>query len=129
MAERCLSAYSVTGLIPPSVLVSSGERFCQWVESNYPGATWHAEIPVSGPRSEGGQWAGTIDLALQLPDGEVVIVDHKSAPIRREYCATKAGEYAGQLSAYAEVLSGAGTRLRAAWIHFPLAGAMARKNP
>lgn len=122
VAERCLSAYSVSGLVPPPVLVSAGERFRKWVESTYPGALWHVEVPVSGPRSQGGQWAGTADLVLQLSGGEIVIIDHKSAPIRREHCAKKAAEFVGQLSAYSEVFEEAGTSIDSMWIHFPLAG-------
>ena len=95
VAERCLSAFSVTGILAPSVLVSSGERFREWVEKNYPGAQWHVEIAASGPRAAGGDWNGTIDLVLQLPSGEVVVIDHKSAPIRRQHCAAKASAICG----------------------------------
>ena len=71
---------------------------------------------------------GTIDLALQLPTGDVVVIDHKSAPLRRPACASKAAEYAGQLDAYMEVLRAAGMAIQAAWIHFPLAGVVARRS-
>ena len=126
VAERCLSPFSVTGILAPSVLVSSGERFRQWVEKNYPGAQWYVEIAASGPRAAGGDWNGTIDLVLQLPSGGVVVIDHKSAPIRRQHCAAKAGQFAGQLDAYREVLTSAGALVESTWIHFPLAGVMAK---
>jgi len=126
VAERCLAAYSVSGVVPSSVLVSAGERFSRWVESMYPEAVWHVEIPVSSPRADGGQWAGVIDLILQLSDGSVVVIDHKSAPIRTEHCAKKASEYSGQLSAYDEILRHSNNQVRAAWIHFPLASLMCR---
>lgn len=122
VAERCLSTYSVSAPVPPTVLVSAGERFRNWVESTYPEAIWHVEVPVSGPRSQGGEWAGTADLVLQLPGGAIVNIDHKSAPIRREHCAKKATEFAGQLSAYSEAFQQAGTSINSMWIHFPLAG-------
>ncbi len=126
VAERCLSAFSVTGIIPASVLVASGDRFVEWVEATYPGATWHAEIAVSGPRDGGGQWDGAIDLILQLPTGEVIIIDHKSAPIRRDSCAKKASEYVGQLLAYGDSLKPTGDHIAATYIHFPLAGVVAQ---
>lgn len=126
VAERCLAAYNVTGMLPPSILVSTGERFCRWIESNFADAQWFTEIAVTSPRTEGGQWVGTIDLALQLPDGSIVIVDHKSAPIRREYCMAKASEFSGQLAAYAEILQSAGKWVTSGWIHFPLAGVMVK---
>jgi ATP-dependent helicase/nuclease subunit A len=122
VAERCLSTYSVSAPVPPTVLVSAGERFRNWVESTYPEAIWHVEVPVSGPRSQGGEWAGTAELVLQLPGGAIVNIDHKSAPIRREHCAKKATEFAGQLSAYSEAFQQAGTSINSMWIHFPLAG-------
>ncbi|MFO7906113.1 MAG: UvrD-helicase domain-containing protein [Planctomycetota bacterium] len=126
VVERCLAAYSVTGSFDAQALVSAGDRFCEWVERTYPGATWHTEVAASGPRSEGGQWNGTIDLLLQLPDGKLVLIDHKSAPIRRDHCETKAGEFSGQLDAYREVLRAAGETVESAWIHFPLAGVLAQ---
>jgi len=125
VAERCLAAYSVTGLLAPAIIVSAGERFCTWVESQYPGACWLTETPVTVSRLAGGQWKGTLDLLLQLTDGGLVIIDHKSAPLRREHCAAKAASYAGQLSAYQEMIRSAGQSIRSTWIHFPLAGVVA----
>ncbi|MFO0428139.1 MAG: PD-(D/E)XK nuclease family protein [Planctomyces sp.] len=122
VAERCLQAHCVSGFIPASVLVAAGDRFCNWVNASYPNAVWHAEVPVSGPRSDGGTWVGAVDLILQLNETEIVLVDHKSAPLRREHCAKKAAEFEGQTTAYSEMLQGMGITIRAALIHFPLAG-------
>lgn len=126
IAARCLAAYGVTGMLPPDTLVLAAKRFHCWIESNYTGAKWYTEVPVTSPRAAGGQWVGTIDLALQLPDGSIVIVDHKSAPIRRECCAEKALEYSGQLAAYSEILKTLGSVVAETWIHFPLAGVMVK---
>ncbi|MEX1028042.1 MAG: UvrD-helicase domain-containing protein [Candidatus Paceibacterota bacterium] len=126
VAERCLNAFSVSGLLPPTTLVTAGERFFEWVESNFPDARWHVEVPLTAPRAAGGQWNGTADLLLQLPSGEVILIDHKTGPIRREDCAFKAATFAGQLEAYREVLTTAGERVDAAHIHFPMAGVLAR---
>lgn len=126
VAERCIAAFGTTGLIPASVIVSAGKRFVAWVESNFPKAIWHTETPVGGPRSQGGQWTGTIDILLELPTGEVVLIDHKSAPIRRDSCSGKAAKYAGQLAAYEEILQGGGATVSGKWIHFPLAGVVVR---
>ncbi|TWT61663.1 3'-5' exonuclease [Rubinisphaera italica] len=128
VAERCLAAFSVTGVLSPSVLVSSGERFRQWVDAQYPNALWHVEMTASGSRAAGGDWSGAIDLVLQLPTGEVVVIDHKSAPIRREHCEAKAGQFAGQLTAYSELLTSAGETVQSKWIHFPLSGVVAKYN-
>jgi hypothetical protein len=64
-----------------------------------------------------------------LPDGDVVVIDHKSALIRREHCAKKAAVYAGQLQSYQEILQKQGIRVNSTWVHFPLAGVMAEMLP
>jgi ATP-dependent exoDNAse (exonuclease V) beta subunit len=122
VAERCLVAYGVVEKLHPATLVESGEHLQRWVESTFPGARWHVEVPVSGPRAAGGQWVGTVDLVLELSDGRLVIVDHKSAPIRRQQCPKKAAQYSGQLASYCEILSAAPATIHSCWIHFPLAG-------
>ncbi len=125
VAGRCLAAFDATSLLNANQLVHAGDRFCDWVTKQFPGAVWHTEVPVSGPRSAGGQWVGAIDLLLELPNGKLVVVDHKSAPIRRDHCAVKVQEYIGQLSAYDEVLAQAGVQISTSIIHFPLAGVVA----
>lgn len=82
-------------------------------------------MPVTAPRTGGGQWNGVIELLLRLPSGEVVVVDHKSIPIRLEQCADKAARFAGQLAAYREALIAQELVVQATWIHFPLAAVMA----
>jgi hypothetical protein len=66
---------------------------------------------------------------LELPDRKLVIIDHKSAPIRRSHCEAKALQYAGQLDAYEEALTGLGHQVDSTWIHFPLAGVAAKTLP
>lgn len=122
IAERCISGFGVTGKITPQMLVYSGERFCKWVCDEYPGAKWPTEVPVIGSRDAGGNWRGAIDLALVLTDARLVVIDHKSASIRRTYCEEKAQTYVGQLDAYEEVLRGHGESIAATFIHFPFAG-------
>lgn len=122
IAERCISGFGVTGKITPQMLVHSGERFCKWVSDEYPGAKWLTEVPVKGSRAAGGNWRGAIDLVLVLADGRLVVIDHKSAPIRRTYCEEKAQTYVGQLDSYEEALRGHGENIAASFIHFPFAG-------
>jgi ATP-dependent exoDNAse (exonuclease V) beta subunit len=125
VAERCLLGFGAGALISADQLVDMGERLREWVAAKLPGAVWHTEVPVAAPRTGGGQWNGSIDLLLRLPDGSVVVVDHKSSPIRRELCSTKAATYAGQLAAYRDALAAQDLPVTAAWIHFPLAAAVA----
>ena len=125
VALRLLKGFSVEAYMSADDIVVAGERFRDWVGTKYPGAGWITEVPVSAPRIAGGQWSGTVDLLLVLPDGNAVIVDHKASPIRREYCAAKAETYSGQLLAYQEILRAQALVAETAWIHFPLAGVMA----
>ena len=67
-------------------------------------------------------------LLLELPSGQLVVIDHKSAPIRREHCAVKAATFSAQLQAYREMLIRAGNEVASCWIHFPLAGIAARQD-
>jgi ATP-dependent helicase/nuclease subunit A len=127
VAERCLSAFQVTGVMSPEDLVATGDRFWEWVSIEYPSATWHTEVPATCPRSSSGQWNGTLDLVLQLANGGVVIIDHKSAPVKRDVCAKHAANYADQLLAYREMLAASGHDVHSCWVHFPLAGVMAKQ--
>jgi len=128
IAARCLSAFSVTGILSPADIVASGDRFLKWVADRYPGAQWHTEVVASGPRAAGGRWHGAIDLLLRLANGRVVVIDHKSAPIRREHCIAKAHQFAGQIAAYREVLEAGEEKVEASWIHFPMAGMLVEFN-
>jgi len=122
VAERCLNAFSISGTFAPSVIVETGNRFIDWVGTKFPEARWLTEIPVTANRAAGGKWNGTLDLVLELSDGSLVIIDHKSAPIRRQYCEAKAMTYTGQLRAYKEMLHNDERPVTSSWIHFPLAG-------
>lgn len=122
VAERCLNAFSVSGTFAPSVIVATGNRFVDWMDSKYPGAQWLTEIPITTARAAGGNWNGTVDLVLELADGTFVIIDHKSAPIRRQYCEAKAATYTGQLAAYKEMMQAEKNAVVLTSIHFPLAG-------
>ena len=126
IAERCLNAFSVSGTFAPSVIVATGNRFTDWVETKFPEAIWLTEIPVTANRAAGGKWNGTLDLVLELSDGSLVIIDHKSAPIRRQHCEAKAMAYTGQLKAYKEMLHSEDRQVTSSWIHFPLAGVVAK---
>ena len=127
IAERCLSSYSVSGLLDSSAIVSSGDRFCEWVATKFPNARWLTEVPVTVSRSEGGHWNGAIDLLLELSDGRVVVIDHKSAPIRRKHCEAKAAMFSGQLNGYRDMMHQTGIDVASCWIHFPLAGVAAQQ--
>lgn len=126
IAEGCLSAYDMTGCLSSTHLVAAGARFESWVQARFPGATWHTEMSAASPCAAGGHWNGILDLLLELPDGRVVIIDHKSAPIKPEACGKKAATFSDQLAAYREIVTANGLQVDSLWIHFPVAGVMAR---
>ena len=126
IASGCLAAYSIDGKLDPSVLVAAGDRFAQWVNGMFPDATWRVEVPVLAARAAGGSWNGTLDLILELPDGSVSVIDHKSAPIRRANCESKARQYVSQLDAYCEMLTQQECNVASRWIHFPMAGVIVK---
>ena len=126
VALRSLKGFGAEQFLGATDLVVIGERLEGWIGARYPDATWHTEVPVTAPRPGGGQWNGVVDLLLRLPGGEVVVVDHKSSPIRREQCEAKAVTFAGQLAAYREVLEAQGIDVRGMLVHFPIASAMVR---
>jgi ATP-dependent helicase/nuclease subunit A len=128
VALRCLATYTVDGMLAPSVLVATGDRFVQWVNDTFPDSTWRVEVPALAARAAGGSWNGTIDLILELPDGTVVVIDHKSAPIRRVDCDSKARQYVAQLDAYCEMLAQQECNVVSRWIHFPLAGVVVKTD-
>ena len=120
-AVDCLEAFGVSAFITPEELVQKAKVFRDWVQEKYPGAIWHVEVPLSSPGKMGGQWNGTTDLILELPDGDLIVVDHKSSPIKMEHCEAKALSYSGQIAAYREILETLGGRVSATFVHFPLA--------
>lgn len=126
VARRCLRLWGVESVLTPEGLVDAGERFERWAEAAYPGAEWHVEVPVTAPRPEGGQWNGTVDLVLLLPGRKAAVVDHKGVIVPEEEVVAKAKDYSGQLGAYRQVLEANGVQVVAAFVHFPLAGAVVR---
>jgi len=123
-ARRLLAASTLLSLLDPAALLRSGDQLRAWVDSRWPGATWHRELPISGVLAAAqGQRRidGTIDLLLEV-EGGVVLIDHKSYPGQRSTWCYKAREYAPQLAAYAEVLRMAGRRVLSQWISFAVIG-------
>lgn len=149
VAARCLSGYldpadvaNIAGAgLSPAAMVDRGQAFVDWCRQEF-GITpsdWIVEAGVSGPANVaiGGTWRGRIDLAFMARSGELagrrVLVDHKAVMAAQTDCIAKAGEYVGEVGAYAESLAavcpdgaGPGQSLSpdAIYIHFPLAAAI-----
>lgn len=124
-AERLLSAAGMTGQVRGDSLVKASDALRAWVDSRWPGAVWHRELPVEARvASEHGERrvVGIVDLLLETAEG-VVIVDHKTFPGASEASwRKKALEVASQLVVYAHVLREAGEKVLGVWVHLPMGG-------
>lgn len=147
VAARCLGGFlepddikniAAAGLTP-AVMVDRAQSFIDWclTEFGVTPADWIVEASASGPAnaSIGGTWRGRVDLVFVARAGKLtgrcVLVDHKAVMAKQDECLTKAGEYVGEVSAYAEALaspaslsSGRDLAPEAIYIHFPLAAAI-----
>lgn len=124
VAQRCLDGFGVQGLLQAADLVAAGERLKAWAAKHYPGATWHTEVPVTGPAGDGAQWVGVADLLLVNPDGSVVVVDHKGATVPEALDDARQAAFAAQVGAYRGILEDEGRRVAGAFLHLPLGGAV-----
>lgn len=128
IAERLIAAADLASTLAPEAFLRAGDNLRAWVDSRWPGAFWHREVPITGVFSTATgrrRIEGTVDLLVECPDG-VVLVDHKSYPGGRDTWPAKAAEYAPQLATYAEALRLAGKRVLEQWVSFAVAGGAVR---
>ena len=112
-------------MLNADVLIEVGNRWIEWVEMSYPGAEVVTESPIAWRNGDAQVMQGWIDARILLPNGEHILVDHKSYPgtdpighIREKYL--------GQMAIYRQALKTAsGTAPNRVLIHLPLLGAVA----
>lgn len=121
-SRRILEGYELTEIIDAAGLVAAGERLEVFVAHRFPGARWLTEIPVTASADGGSQWDGAIDLLLELADGALVVLDHKSFFGKEEHVKVRAAEYSGQLAAYSAAVRSCGRKLAGVGLHLPLGG-------
>lgn len=122
VAARCLDAHGHRGTLPPETLAMAAGSWQRWVKERHGDCKWWTESPITAPRTEGGQWSGTIDLLLERPDGALVVVDHKSAVLSAAAWGTYATHHAGQLRGYRDALTALGHTVEELLVHLPLSG-------
>lgn len=122
VARRCLDTMEAEAPIEPEELMAAGERLMQWISERFEDAELATEISVVAPRESGGRWTGEIDLLIELPDGELICIDHKAIPVGQGGWSSSAAKHVGQLRAYREALEALGYRVGGTWIHLPLGG-------
>lgn len=122
LAGEILQRYGVAGALAPEAVIVAADSLEQWIKAKWPGAPRHREWPVMMRLEDGSTLKGTADLVLET-DGGYVIIDHKAFPGNREQAIARAGEYAGQLRAYADAVCAAtGKPVLSMYIHLPVGG-------
>lgn len=124
-AERILSRWDAGRVLTTETLTEVGHRWTGWIASTYPDAEVVTESPIAWRNDDGQVMEGWIDTRLVLPNGEHILVDHKSYPgvdpighIRENHL--------GQLEVYSQALHAtAGRAPEQVLIHLPLLGAIA----
>ena len=125
-ARRLLDACASGATLDPAALVGVGDALRAFVETRWPGAVRHPEIPIRlaiGAPALAQRLSGTIDLLLETHDS-YVLIDHKTfgnpteAAIREH-----AKQYVAQLAAYGSAVNALGGKpVRESWLHFGVAG-------
>lgn len=120
LAERMVARWQVEESVDPSLLITSGERFDSYLDSEFPGWIRHREAAI-GWRPDHQVMEGWIDLLLEGPDG-FVLVDHKTYP-GNDPAGHVREKYLGQMAAYGNaVLAATGKPVIRTLIHFPALG-------
>jgi ATP-dependent exoDNAse (exonuclease V) beta subunit len=124
LADRILANAALGTMFSSDALLSASDAFRGYIDSRWPGARWHREIPISALLdTEHGvrRIEGSIDMLLETPAG-YVIVDHKSFPGRQDQWADRALSYAPQLLTYAKAIRMTGAEVLTMLVHFTVGG-------
>lgn len=117
-----LAGFGVATAVAPAAVLGQVTALHGWINSRWPSARAHAEIPVQSVLPEGQVLNGRIDLLLDTDTGWVLI-DHKSSPLASGHWAQLAHEHGAQLAAYAQAVTQVtGRPVQECWLFLPVAG-------
>lgn len=118
-AERILDRWNAGTVLSAEVLVEIDRRWTGWIEATFPGAEVLTEQPIAWRNDDDQVMEGWIDTLLKLPNGEHILVDHKTYPgtdpvgdIRQNYL--------GQLETYSRAIAHHAGRPSQVLVHLPL---------
>ncbi|SDS99063.1 ATP-dependent exoDNAse (exonuclease V) beta subunit (contains helicase and exonuclease domains) [Brevibacterium sandarakinum] len=121
-AERILHRWNAGTVLSAKSLVEIGRRWTEWIDTTFPGAEVLTEQPIVWRNEAGQVMEGWIDTLLNLPNGDCVLVDHKTYPGTNPIGHIREN-YLGQLATYVQALEGTTGRCRSqVLIHLPLLG-------
>ncbi|WP_341856950.1 PD-(D/E)XK nuclease family protein [Brachybacterium sp. GPGPB12] len=103
------------------MLIEAGQAWAAFLAAEPPVAEELTERPITWWNEDDQVMEGWIDTLLRLPDGQVVLVDHKSYPGDHpvEHVREK---YLGQMATYSQALAAAGLAPARILIHLPARG-------
>ena len=120
-AQRLVERWMVARTVDAAVLREAGDTWHAFLAAEFPDAEVLTEQPISWWNDDAQVMEGWIDTLLRLPDGRIVLVDHKSYPGQDPVSHVRA-HYLGQLHTYAQALAAAGLNPDRILIHLPLRG-------
>lgn len=124
-AERILARWDPAGILSVEVLIELGRRWAEWIGATFPGAEVVTESPIAWRNDDAQVMQGWIDTRIVLPNGEHILVDHKSYP-GTDPIGHIRDNHLGQLSFYSQALQTThGNPPQKVLIHLPLLGAVA----
>ncbi len=128
-AERLIGSWGVGAHVSAETMADLGTRWLKWLDAEFPDAVIRSEVPVTWRNEDHQIHEGWIDQLLELPDGRVVLIDHKTYP-GDDPIGHVRENYIGQLSGYADALELAGRgRPAEILVHLPLKGLVVAIRP
>src|SRR5699024_11066251 len=100
VAERIVHRWNAETVLSAEMLVEMGRRWIEWIDTTFPGAKVLNEQPIVWCNEAGQVMEGWIDTLLNLPNGQHVLVDHKTYP-GTDPIGHVRENYLGQLAIYA----------------------------
>ncbi|GAB2541435.1 UvrD-helicase domain-containing protein [Brachybacterium huguangmaarense] len=120
-SERLARRWLVERAVGPEALRAAGEAWHAFLADEFPGAVQLTEQPIAWWNEDAQAMQGWIDALLRVPDGSLVLVDHKTYP-GTDPAGHVRERYMGQFDAYARALAAAGERVARMLVHLPLRG-------
>jgi ATP-dependent exoDNAse (exonuclease V) beta subunit len=107
--------------VDPVAMQKAAEALRRVIQETWTVRRMRTEVPVM-QKAHGRLTSGVADLVVETGDG-LVLIDHKVMQGSSDEAIRKAGEYAQQLRAYADILEAAERRpVQSMWIHLPVQG-------
>ncbi|GEB24810.1 UvrD-helicase domain-containing protein [Brevibacterium aurantiacum] len=119
VGERIIDRWNAGTVLSPEVLVEIGRRWTGWIEATFPGAEVLTEQPIAWRNENDQVMEGWIDVLLKLPNGDQILIDHKTYP-GTDPIGQIRENYLGQLETYSRAIAPSVGRPSQVLVHLPL---------